>query len=94
MLDDYKDTQNTAYSILRKVINNNKISHAYLIETLGNNKGFDFAISFAKALLCSKGLTNNKNCGNCNQCKLIDDNNYIELTKNEYKFYLTPLYSL
>ena len=79
MLDDYKDTQNTAYSILRKVINNNKISHAYLIETLGNNKGFDFAISFAKALLCSKGLTNNKNCGNCNQCKLIDDNNYIEL---------------
>ena len=79
MLDDYKDTQNTAYSILRKAINNNKISHAYLIETLGNNKGFDFAISFAKALLCSKGLTNNKNCGNCNQCKLIDDNNYIEL---------------
>ena len=79
MLDDYKDTQNTAYGILSNAINNNKISHAYLIETLGNNKGFDFAISFAKALLCPKGLTNNKNCNNCNQCKLIDDNNYIEL---------------
>ena len=79
MLDDYKDTQNTAYGILSNAINNNKISHAYLIETLGNNKGFDFAISFAKALLCPKGLTNNKNCENCNQCKLIDDNNYIEL---------------
>ena len=79
MLDDYKDTQNTAYGILSNAINNNKISHAYLIETLGNNKGFDFAVSFAKALLCPKGKTNNKNCDNCNQCKLIDDNNYIEL---------------
>ena len=79
MLDDYKDTQNTAYGILSNAINNNKISHAYLIETLGNNKGFDFAISFAKALLCPKGLTNNKSCENCNQCKLVDDNNYIEL---------------
>ena len=79
MLDDYKDIQNTAYGILSNAINNNKISHAYLIETLGNNKGFDFAVSFAKALLCPKGKTNNKNCDNCNQCKLIDDNNYIEL---------------
>ena len=79
MLDDYKETQNTAYGILSNAINNKRISHAYLIETLGNNKGFDFAISFAKALLCPKGLTNNTNCDNCNQCKLIDDNNYIEL---------------
>ena len=79
MLDDYKDTQNTAYGILSNAINNNKISHAYLIETLGNNNGFDFAVSFAKALLCPKGKTNNKNCDNCSQCKLIDDNNYIEL---------------
>ena len=79
MLDDYKDTQSAAYSILSNAINNNKISHSYLIETLGNNKGFDFALSFAKALLCPKGKTNNKNCINCNQCKLIDDNNYIEL---------------
>ena len=79
MLDDYIDTQSTAYSILSNAINNNKISHAYLIETLGNNKGFDFALSFAKALLCPEGKTNNENCINFNQWKLIDDNNYIEL---------------
>ena len=79
MLDDYKDTQKTAYGILSNAINNNRISHAYLIETLGNKRGFDFALSFAKALLCPEGKTNNKNCFNCNQCKLIDDNNYIEL---------------
>ena len=79
MLDDYKDTQSTAYSILSNTIKNNRISHAYLIETLGNNKGFDFALSFAKALLCPESKTNNKNCINCNQCNLIDENNYIEL---------------
>ena len=62
MLDDYKDTQKTAYGILSNAINNNIISHAYLIETLGNKRGFDFALSFAKALLCPEGKTNNKNC--------------------------------
>lgn len=79
MLDDYKDTQSTSYNILSNVINNNKISHAYLIETNGNINGFDFALSFAKALLCPKGLTNNKHCVDCNQCELIDNNNFIEL---------------
>ena len=79
MLDDFKDTNCTAYNILKSAIINNKISHAYLIETLGNNIGFDFALSFAKALLCPNKFTNNKKCLNCNQCKLIDDNNYIEL---------------
>lgn len=79
MFDNYKDNQKIAYKILKNALDNNKISHAYLIETLGNKKGFDFALSFAKALLCPKGKTNNKECKNCNQCKLIDDNNFIEL---------------
>ena len=49
------------------------------IETQGNDYGFDFALSFAKALLCPKRKTNNKQCFNCNQCQAIDDNNFIEL---------------
>ena len=79
MLDDYKEINPTAYNIIKNAIDNDKISHAYLIETLGNNNGFDFALAFAKVLLCPKKYTNSKNCGDCNQCKLIDDNNYIEL---------------
>ena len=79
MLDDYKEINPTAYNIIKNAIDNDKISHAYLIETLGNNNGFDFALAFAKVLLCPKKYTNSKNCGVCNQCKLIDDNNYIEL---------------
>lgn len=79
MLDNYKETQKIAYKVLKNALISDKISHAYLIETMGNKNGFDFAISFAKALLCPKKYTNDFNCNNCNQCKLIDDNNFIEL---------------
>lgn len=79
MLDNYIKNQSISYNILNNSIKNNKVSHAYLIETQGNNYGFDFALSFAKALLCPKGRTNNKKCDNCNQCQAIDDNNFIEL---------------
>lgn len=79
MFDNYKDTQKIAYNILSNSIKNNKISHAYLIESRGNEKSYDFALSFAKALLCPKKLTNNKNCIGCNQCQIIDDNNFLEL---------------
>lgn len=79
MFDNYKDTQKIAYNILSNSIKNNKISHAYLIESKGNEKSYDFALSFAKALLCPKKLTNNKNCIGCNQCQIIDDNNFLEL---------------
>lgn len=79
MFDNYIKIQNIAYNILKNSIKSDKISHAYLIETQGNDYGFDFALSFAKALLCPKRKTNNKQCFNCNQCKAIDDNNFIEL---------------
>ena len=79
MLDDYKQTQLISYKILKNSINNQKISHAYLIETNGNKDAFNFALSFAKALLCPYLYTNCTRCNNCNQCKIIDDNNFIEL---------------
>ena len=79
MLDDYKQTQLISYNILKNSINNKKISHAYLIETNGNRDGFNFALSFAKSLLCPNSYTNCNYCNNCNQCQIIDDNNFIEL---------------
>lgn len=79
MLDDFKDIQNISYKIVKNALKKNKISHAYLIETNGYLEGFNFAISFAKSLLCPFSKTNNKECKNCSQCKIIDDNNFIEL---------------
>ena len=79
MLDNYECLQPVAYSIIKNTVLENKISHAYLIETMGNAYGFDFALSFAKVLLCPNKFFNNMKCQNCNQCSVIDDNNFIEL---------------
>jgi len=79
MLDDYIDEQKIAYTIFKNAIKKNKCSHAYLIESNGYSKTMDFVLSVAKALLCPKNLTSNILCKNCNQCKLISDNNFLEL---------------
>lgn len=78
-LDDYKEEQKVAYRILKNALKKDKCSHAYLLESNGYSKSLDFAISFAKALLCPHNLTSDKSCSNCNQCKVISDNNFIEL---------------
>ena len=79
MLDDFSLEQNIAYKTLINSVKNNKSSHAYLIETNGYSKGLDLGISFAKYLLCPNSYSNNEKCGNCNQCKNIDKNEFIEL---------------
>lgn len=79
MLDEYKDSQKIAYNILSNSLKKNKLSHAYIIETNGNQDGFYFARAFAKSLLCPSNKTNNLECENCNQCQVINENNFIEL---------------
>lgn len=79
MLDDYKIEQPIAYKMLKNTIKKNRFSHAYIIETNGTYKALDFSISFAKYLFCPNNYTNNLKCLNCNQCKQIDNNNYLEL---------------
>ena len=37
MLDDYKNSQEIAYSLLVNTIKKNKLSHAYLFETNNNS---------------------------------------------------------
>lgn len=73
---EYKESQPIAYQIIDNSIKKNRLVHAYIIETKGFSKGLDFAISFAKALICPNYL---EKCENCNICKMIDDNNYPEL---------------
>lgn len=70
MFSDFSSVQAIAYRILMNGVRNNKCSHAYLINTNGYNRGFDFAKAFAKVLLCPNG---NGNCV-CNVCSSVDNN--------------------
>lgn len=79
MLDEFSLSQKIAYNIIKKSIINDKCSHAYLINTNGYNKGFDFVKAISKTMLCPYRYFNNDSCINCNQCKLIDDNSFPEL---------------
>ena len=75
MLDDYKDKQSVAYNIMMNEINNNHISHAYLIDENNNNESFNIVKAFIKEILCSKLDDNDKKV----LCKRIDDGNYPEI---------------
>ena len=79
MLEDYSNEQQISFKTIKNQLNKNNISHAYIIETNGYYKGFDFVLSFAKSLLCPKNNTSINNCGSCTQCSRIDNNNYTEL---------------
>lgn len=75
MLDDFISDQAIAYKIFKNSIIKNKLSHAYLINTNGYHKGFDFAKAFAKYLLCPNNETVSHECS---VCHLIDNNSYSE----------------
>ena len=75
MLDDFISDQAIAYKIFKNSIIKNKLSHAYLINTNGYHKGFDFAKAFAKYLLCPNNDTGSHECS---VCHLIDNNSYSE----------------
>ena len=75
MLDDFISDQAIAYKIFKNSIIKNKLSHAYLINTNGYHKGFDFAKAFAKYLLCPNNETGSHECS---VCHLVDNNSYSE----------------
>jgi DNA polymerase-3 subunit delta' len=74
-LDDFISDQAIAYKIFKNSIIKNKLSHAYLINTNGYHKGFDFAKAFAKYLLCPNNETGSHECS---VCHLVDNNSYSE----------------
>lgn len=75
MLDDYRDKQSVAYNIMMNEINNDHISHAYLIDENNNNDSFNIVMAFIKEILCSKLDVNDRQV----LCKRIDDGNYPEI---------------
>lgn len=84
MLSDYKNEQELAYSLLIRDIENNCVTHAYLIDENNYVNSYDMVLSFVKSILCEdryydgNNLDNNK-CSKCSLCKRIDDGNYPEL---------------
>jgi len=80
MLDDYKISQEVAYSLLINSIKKNKLSHAYLFNSNNNDNVMDFVLAFIKTILCDDCCTTTcEKCKNCNRCIRIDNNNYPEI---------------
>ena len=75
MLDDYMVEQETAYNIMMNAINEDRVSHAYLIDENNNSSSFDIVMAFVKEIVCSKLADEEKEI----LCKRIDDNNYPEV---------------
>lgn len=79
MLLDFLAEQPIACKIIQNTIMKKSISHAYLIETNNYYRGLDFAIAFAKAILCPNNQLKLENCGKCTQCSRIDSKAFSEL---------------
>lgn len=74
MFEDYKKKQNAFYNYMAASLKNNKISHAYLIETNGVSYAYDLAISLAKFFLCEN---HDSTC--CDFCNNLDIDNYPDI---------------
>ena len=83
MLDDYKEGQVVVYNILLNAINNQKVAHAYLISSDNAEISNNFALSFAKSLICPGNKTKQSGCENCSLCFRIENNNFPELKRIE-----------
>lgn len=73
MFENYRENQKEFYDLIYKsVVINNKVSHAYLIDTYGYDGAKELIYSFARFLLCKNHYVNNNSCHDCNLCSLID----------------------
>ena len=75
MLEKFKDSQSIVYNILTNAISNNKLSHAYLIDTNFNPNAMEIALSFAKMIITNELPEKEKN----SVLMRIDDGNYIDI---------------
>lgn len=82
MLNKYKNMQTIFYNYIMTSFSNDKISHAYLIETNGVNYAYDLAIDLAKFFLCDgvydEGICKLVDAGNYYGFRVIGDNNEIK----------------
>lgn len=71
-IDALKTT--TAYQSLKKDIDNNTLSHAYMVITSDNTARSLFFKLVAVAIMCPKG-----GCYECSQCKKVLERNHIDV---------------
>ncbi len=74
MFDKYKSGQPVAIKFMESICEKKNYSHAYLFEKNGNSDVLNIAKDFAKKIIC-----NSNDCFNCNQCKRIDEGNFLDL---------------
>lgn len=79
MLSEFEDKQLLGYNLFVKDIENNCVTHAYLVDENNYCDSFKFIMSFVKTLLCENKSFDNSNCNECSICKRIDDGNYTEV---------------
>ena len=75
------DSKEQFYNIIDKIIKHNKVSHAYLIEVDNYDEDYQCVLNFVKLILCSREDKGSfcLDCSQCNVCKMIDSNNYVDL---------------
>ena len=68
------------YNYIDRLLLNNSLSHAYLIEINDYDRDYADVLKFVKLILCKNNkLTADLNCDLCNICNLIDNNLYPDL---------------
>ena len=72
---DFSVDQELAYNIIKKSIENNSVSHAYLVNTNNYSFAWDFVIEMVKSFLCPNYYLKEDNC---DLCKRIEEDNYPE----------------
>ena len=102
MFQDYKDKQSLFYNYIMKSISNNKISHAYLLETKGVSYSFFMALALSKLFLLygkdsfeQERLSFLIDNGNYPDLIVIDNDKEIkkeEIINLQERFSVKPLY--
>ena len=72
MLSSYREEQPYFVEEITKIVNKNKFSQAYLIETRNCQNANSIVLSFAKYLYCPSHTLESNLCTSCNLCSLIE----------------------